>query len=334
MLEIRIKFPRNRTPKLRSDLPSYLPMSSAFFTKVDGDIILRAGPESDSKHDFRVHKFILSLASPVFGDMFAFPQPPDQTLNEEQQLPVVDIPDPPEVMDVILRFVYPGVEPPPVTESSTLSALLLTADKYNITSIYPTLRENLKTFLPSLPLWVYILACRYGFPEEAKQAAEVTMAGSFLHLDDRENLRHIPSTDLFRLVQFVQERESKGRYQIQMLVDPSDFETSFGCEHLGQDAQDYYLHLEKAVEDAFVINPCVGYKDLFAVLDKIPDPPPGCKPHPKSAEWYCGGDDEDAFVCPLRPMTIRRMLVEVADELRRHNLAMLEKYFGDDIGNA
>ena len=68
-------------------------MSPTFLTTTDGDIVLRAGPEPDSKHDFRVHKFILSLASPVFKDMLAFPPPPDQTSNEHQ-LPVVDVLDP------------------------------------------------------------------------------------------------------------------------------------------------------------------------------------------------------------------------------------------------
>ena len=102
---------------------------TSFFTTDDGDIILRAGTEPDSKHDFRAHKLILSLASPVFKDMFAFPQPPSQISNEPHQLHVIDVLDPPEVLDLVLRFVYPGVEPPKITDLSVLSTLLSATDK-------------------------------------------------------------------------------------------------------------------------------------------------------------------------------------------------------------
>ena len=112
-------------------------MSSTFFTTDDGDVILRAGLEPGSRLDFRVHRLILSLASPVFKDMFTFPQPPAQNQSEEHQLPIVDVPDPPPVLDTVLRFIYPGVAPPKIANLSALSAALSAADKYNITSIYP-----------------------------------------------------------------------------------------------------------------------------------------------------------------------------------------------------
>ena len=308
-------------------------MTSTFFTTDDGDVVLRAGTEPDSKHDFRVHKIILSLASPVFKDMFTLPQPPDQTLHEQHQLSVIDVADPPKVLDAILRYIYPGAEPPKITEPQTLSVLLSAADKYNITSIYPTLRGILETFTSVYPFRMYIIACRFGFSEEAKQAAKLTKTGDLIHLGDCEDLQHVSSTDLFRLVQFVQEREKDGLYEIQVSLGPSSLDDpGADCFHDGEDAQDYYFHLEKGVEDAFVADPCVGFKDLFAVLDSIPDPPPGCKPHPRSANWYWECDDEDAFDCPLRPMTIRRRLKDVALCLNRRNHEMLRKHFGKGIG--
>lgn len=307
-------------------------MTSTFFTTNDGDIVLRTGTEPDSKHDFRVHKFILSLASSVFKNMFTFPQPPGQTLNAQHQLPIVDIPDSPKVLDMILRFIYPGVEPPKITEPQALSALLLTADKYNITSIYPALRANLKTFLPSYSLWAYIIACRFGFLEETKQAAKLMTSNGFLCFRNREDIQLISSTDLFRLVQFVQERECDGRIRIESHLDPLYLENITSCEHGEKDAQDYYSHLEKEVERAFVTDPCVGSKDLFAVLDRIPDPPPGCDPLPRSGGWYCGAEDQDAFQCPLQPMTIRRKLADIAEGLRLHNDELLQRFFGRGTG--
>jgi len=70
-------------------------MSPTFFTTKNGDIILRAGPVSGLRHDFRVHKLILCLASPVFKDMFIFPQPPYKDQNEGHRFPIVDILEPP-----------------------------------------------------------------------------------------------------------------------------------------------------------------------------------------------------------------------------------------------
>lgn len=147
-------------------------MSSDFFRTEDGDVILRAGQEPSPTHDFRVHKFILSLASPVFKDMFAIPQPPGQNHNEQPDVPIIAVSDSPHVMDTILRLIYPGVELPKIPNISALVALFSTADKYNITSIYPILRQSLKAFLPGLwsgdALRLYVIACRFGFLEEAK----------------------------------------------------------------------------------------------------------------------------------------------------------------------
>jgi hypothetical protein len=216
-------------------------MVSTFFTTDDGDIILRAGSVPNSKHDFRVHKFILSLTSPVFKDMFALPQPLDQTLDEQHGLPVVDVPEPPEALDIILRSIYPGVEPPKITLPSTLTALLFTADKYNISSVYPTLSGSLKAFLSSTSdsLWVYIMACRFGFSEVAKEAAKVSSTWSLYNLRNREDIRHVSSADLYRIFQFVLKRERDGLYTIRAALDPPFLDESAECVHGGEDAQDY-----------------------------------------------------------------------------------------------
>jgi hypothetical protein len=304
-------------------------MSQTFFTTDDGDIILRANSESDSKHDFRVHKLILSLASPVFKDMFTFPQPPDQVLNE---LPVVDVPESPEVLDTVLRFIYPGVEPPKALKPPTLTALLFAADKYDIASMSPYLKENLKSFLSPhdrRSLWVYIVARRFGFLEVAKEAAQVSNGDTFPCFTDHADLQFISSADLFRLVQFVQSREREGLWAIASVLDASVLVLSTDSLHSGEDAQDYYYHLQKAVEETFVRNPCVGQMELLAVLDTVPDPPPGCDPPSKPGEWYSGG--EDGSDCPVQPMNIRRRLQDVAIELRQLNIRMMNKFFGKEF---
>ena len=81
----------------------------------DGDIILRAQC-SPKNHDFRVHKLVLSLASPVFKDMFGIPQPRPDTLNVD--IEVIGMTDPPRGLDLVLRLIYSF--PPPNVDSLDL----------------------------------------------------------------------------------------------------------------------------------------------------------------------------------------------------------------------
>ena len=303
---------------------------TSLFTTHGGDIILRAGTEPDLKHDFCVHKFILSLASTVFKDMFAFPQPSDQNQNEHPGIPVVDIPDSPGVFDTILRCIYPGVELPRITDISILSTLFSAADKYNIASICPVLKESLKSFLPGDSFRVYIIACRFGFLEEAKEAARVSNSWSMITRDYDEVVQHISGPDLYRYVRFIQTREHEGRSKIEDLLGWYELGLDNGCNHW-DGGKDFYFRLAKEVGDVFVRNPCLELKDLFEVFDKIPDPPPGCKPNPQSAEWYYEDGGLDAFSCPLVPMSIRNNLLKVVVELQDLNRRLLDKVFEKGI---
>jgi hypothetical protein len=210
--------------------------------------------------------------------------------------------------------------------------LLSTADKYNIASIYPVLRDALKTFLPMRPFGAYVVACRFGFVAEAKEAAKVSNIQSIIHRGLDEEVQHISSTDLLRFSRFVQEREYEGRLKIQELLSWWHINQGAKCSHW-DDVEEFYFRLETAVKVAFSANPCVGRMELCALLDKVPDPPPGCKPEPDSAEDYYNAGDEDKFTCPLKPMSIRSNLGEVASELRLLTHIMLDKAFGKGIGS-
>jgi len=124
-------------------------MSLDFFTS-DGNVVLRAGQGSHLVHDFRIHKFILSLASPVFKDMFAFPQPPDH--NEQPNTPIVDISEPPFVLDMILRLVYPGVELPNIPDVSTLNNFVLHSGQIQHHVDIPGFEAILEDLFASRPL--------------------------------------------------------------------------------------------------------------------------------------------------------------------------------------
>ena len=307
-------------------------MPQTFFTTADGDIILRASPESGSGHDFRVHRFILGLASPVFKDMFSLPQPPAKDQKEEHKPPIVDVADPSEVLDAILRFIYPGVDLPKFTSLSIVSASLTAVDKYDLVSMRPILGDSLRTFLPRDSFEVYVIACRFGFLEEAKAAAMASTPRSMINRDYEKEIQHLSGEDHFRFLRFVLLREDAGRSTIRSFLAAS-FE---GINNLGDendehwdDAKGFYLHLTKAAEDAFAQNPCLELKDMLVALDEIPDPPFGCKPLPDPAEHYSSDPYDRGFLCPLQPMFIRRIVTELVQELKDLNLTMLEEIFGE-----
>jgi hypothetical protein len=102
------------------------------FDAPDADIILRTlGPP---KRDFRVHKLVLSLASPVFKDMFSLPQPTsnDSRKSTVAEVEIVEVTDPAGALDIVLKMIYPFVPPPLDGDLDTLVECLVIAEKYNI----------------------------------------------------------------------------------------------------------------------------------------------------------------------------------------------------------
>ena len=66
-----------------------------------------------SKRDFRVHKLVLSLASPVFKDMFSLPQPTSDNSRGSRvaELEIVEVMDPTNALEAVLRMIYPFAPP-------------------------------------------------------------------------------------------------------------------------------------------------------------------------------------------------------------------------------
>ena len=138
------------------------------FDAPDADAILRP---SDGK-ELRVHKFILSLASPVFRDMFSLPQP----IEPSPKIPSIDIPESFNIIRPLVQHLYP-CSPPEVPDLETWAALYTAADKYNVeVRVMDLLRGMLiPRFLETSPLRVYALASCWGFEEEAKAASRGTL---------------------------------------------------------------------------------------------------------------------------------------------------------------
>ena len=147
---------------------SSIPIMTPYdFDAPDADVILRS---SDGK-EFRVHRLILSLTSPVFQGMFSLPQstdPPSQILS-------VDVPESSDVLQPFIQYLYPHF-PPKISDISMWAALYTIGNKYIAGVVMGPLRDMLiPRFLEKSPMRVYALASHWGFEGEAKIASRRTL---------------------------------------------------------------------------------------------------------------------------------------------------------------
>jgi len=273
------------------------------FTTKNGDIILRAGQQPDSTHDFCVHKLILSLASPVFRTMFNSPQPPHQApIGQPDTIPVINIPDSPEALDVVLRVIYPGVAPPKIDDLPTLTAVFPVVERYKIASIWPILGQSLTVFLPGNPSTVYTVAWRFGLLEVAKEAARALTQQIYGNLDCIEEQR-LSSTDLSRFTGFAQSREDVGRSKIRDLGEWS----LQGRPRLNGasikdrvDVEGLYSNLVKEVEERSTHGSCTECEDRLASLLKVANVPHGYNEISNAVKLNRAlGAGDGVFLCPL-----------------------------------
>ncbi|KAL5524726.1 hypothetical protein ACEPAF_9871 [Sanghuangporus sanghuang] len=140
----------------------------ALFDNAEGDIILRSSDEVD----FRVFKVILALASPVFKDMFTFPQPSNETENDISVIPVSESS---ETIIPLLEFCYPVNSPRLAQQDiSVIGNVLGAALKYDMQSATGPAREALKEraeICKKDAVVAYAIACHLKLEEEARAAA-------------------------------------------------------------------------------------------------------------------------------------------------------------------
>ena len=192
---------------------------SSEFSPPDGDIVLRT--QGSPTRDFRVHKLVLSLASPVFRDMFSIPQPTPTSGTSRTEVEIIDVMDPPQALEFVLRLIYP-MPPPNVDNLDLLVEALVITDKYNIECARAKLRLRLTKFIKESPLRVYAVASRFGFDEEAEAASSLTTEIVYLPgiIDLPHDLKSIPVQAYHELVKL----HENHRDEIEDIVDRVLFE--------------------------------------------------------------------------------------------------------------
>jgi len=214
----------------------------------DADIILRA---SGGK-EFHAHKLVLSLASPVFRNMFSVPQPPDTS----SQIPIIDVDDPPEALELFLQIIYP-IRNPPVNGAETLASLLRLADKYDAKAAL----DAHKDYLPSIcvgssPIHLYAIFSARGHEKKAEAAARRVSFASLAFLNSSPLLSFMTVDHYQRLIKFMVARDQRMREIINHHHKRIARESSRDCSHPDGHAL-YSSTIVANVQNSFEANPCV-----------------------------------------------------------------------------
>ncbi|OJT06926.1 hypothetical protein TRAPUB_2222 [Trametes pubescens] len=132
------------------------------------DTILRTSDQVD----FRVHRAILAIVSPVFATMFQLPQPSVSQGNDPSltSLPVVDVSEDSKTLDTLLRLCYP-VPKKDIEETGDIILALGAAIKYDMEWPVSIFTRKLEDVAFRDPLHTWTVACRHGSETVARKAA-------------------------------------------------------------------------------------------------------------------------------------------------------------------
>jgi len=174
---------------------------SAIFRADDADVVIRAA----GTRDFRAHKLILSLVSPIFKDMFAVPQPPTGTPGT---LPRVDVHDTAETWENTPRTIY-HMPNPVINDLNNLESLFLAAKKYEMRFVTDSYEKSFKNrrFIQQDPLHLYAIACACGLDDQAKFVAR--NAELLTVVRGSQDLKGLTVAPYHRLVTFLAERDNE-----------------------------------------------------------------------------------------------------------------------------
>lgn len=221
----------------------------------DADIILR----TSGGKEFLAHKLILSVASPVFRDMFSIPQPPT-----ESPLPIIDVDESPEALEVFLRIIYPTSRPP-IGNLETWAPVIRLADKYDAEVVLDVHREYLlSTCLNSPPIHVYAILCFCGREKEAEAVARRVSFASLASLHSHPLSRLMTFEHYQRLVMFMVARDKRMREILSKWQAEIQKNIPYSCN--GTTHELYHGTITSSLRAAFEGNPCVQVVEALGIV--------------------------------------------------------------------
>jgi hypothetical protein len=236
-------------------------MAAEWKNPPDADVILRA-PGGKELH---AHKLVLSLASPVFRDMFSVPQPPaepSRTLTD-----IVEVDDPPETLELFLQIIYP-IPNPPISDVETFASLLRLTDKYDA-KVAPDIHKN---YLPSMrsnyPLQTYAILCAFGDEKEAEAVARCAPFESLARPNSSPLFDLMTTMQYHRLVSFMISRDQRMR---EIVHRHREVITSNELHRCGDSAHQLYSGtVVTTLQAAFEADPCVRVADALTLALSAP----------------------------------------------------------------
>jgi len=166
----------------------------------DASLIIR----SSDLVNFRVHKSVLAMASPIFGDLLSLPQPSDSEFVDG--LPVVQLSEDGELLNSLVSMLYPIRRVTPDSNDKVLY-LLAACQKYDMVQVQSYIRTEVDRGSFPGPVGTevfraYAIACGKGLIPEMEKAARLTLEHPMTFEALGESLRFFDGSALRDLVRF------------------------------------------------------------------------------------------------------------------------------------
>jgi hypothetical protein len=193
-IPVESKSPRSKSP----EQPDFA-AAEAPFDDAQADLILRSSDEVPVH--FRVFKNILSLASPVFADMFSIPLPSPPPEKPHDEVQVVLLSEHSTALDMALRHIYPVKR---TSKTDTLQCASILAEfsrKYQVEALYQFIIGYLKDVINDDPVGVYAIAVTYGYDDIGADAARLSLDLPFCGLQS-SYLRYATAEHISELFQY------------------------------------------------------------------------------------------------------------------------------------
>ncbi|KAG2345764.1 hypothetical protein BDR05DRAFT_997863 [Suillus weaverae] len=186
-----------------SDDEEPITTATAPFDNPDSDIILRS---TTDRVDFHTFKFILSLMSPMFKEMFTLPQ--NGLQSGISSVPVIPVAESSATLESLLLHYHPAATPKAFSSFSHAVAVMQAAKKYDMQVVFSRAVDRVFTqFIPDHVLELYALFCQFGWQDHAQMAAtralEIKDLGRPSHVF--KGMRNITAFDYHRLLAYHQE---------------------------------------------------------------------------------------------------------------------------------
>ena len=174
------------------------PSVPLFLNVPDANIIVRSSDQAN----FRIHKSVLAMASPIFERLLSLPQLPDAEVVDG--LPVVALPEDSGLLNSLISLFYPITPVIPDTYQKAF-ALLAVCQKYKMKSVQSRIRFAIKHGKFPAPVKAegfsaYAIASGLGLVPEAEDAARLTLDQPMTFESLGEELRLFKGRALYDLI--------------------------------------------------------------------------------------------------------------------------------------